>query len=154
MKWGGIFLQEGRGADFETKCENGGSCLKHPLEEELQWDRADGSEGADLNSLKQTGFLSEKRPAFLTLGSAAKHANGGACSVSLSVGLLLALRSRQSVARWKIYLFIHEKMWQGSKLFPCFCEPPLSLCRSDLPAICNCKPQVRNTFTGSIKKGK
>lgn len=62
------------------KCENCGSCLKHPLEEELQWDRADGSEGADLNSLKQTGFLSKKRPDSLSLGPA--------CSVSLSVSLL------------------------------------------------------------------
>lgn len=70
------------------KCENCGSCLKHPLEEELQWDRADGSEGADLNSLKQTGFLSKKRPDSLSLGSAVKHVNGGACSVSAAFRVL------------------------------------------------------------------
>lgn len=54
---GGMFLQEGRGADFQMKCENCGSCLKHPLEEELKSDRADGCEGMELSSLKQIRFL-------------------------------------------------------------------------------------------------
>lgn len=54
---GVIFLQEGRGANFQMKCENCGSWQKHPLEEELQSDRADGCEATELSSWKQTWFL-------------------------------------------------------------------------------------------------
>lgn len=99
------------------KCENCGSCLKHPLEEELQWDRADGSEGADLNSLNQTQFLSKKGPDFLSLGSAVKHVNGGACSVSLSVSLLLSecwtlpeLRSLNQGVRGQLFTVARRRL--------------------------------------------
>lgn len=41
IKGGGGHLPPG-GADVELKCENCGSCLKHPQEEELQSGPADG----------------------------------------------------------------------------------------------------------------
>lgn len=103
------------------KRENCGSCLKHPLEEELQADRADGCEGTELSALKQTWFLQikikkKKSQIFFLLVQLWKlkwgclflfPRNGVSLSVSRKLALLLkcwTLRTR-CVLRSRVEIF-------------------------------------------------